>query len=467
VWILLCVAALAGCDHAPSAPPPPAAPPSQGEQLTGTERLGWEQHAADAVELATFRYAIYVDGMRSELVTSCAAASANGTFPCNARLPAMPPGSHTLQLSTFILDGPSVLESSRSEAFLVNIRSSAAPAGLGQSTSFSPGPVHIDGDQDSLLVDLVAEGLQAPNDLAFAPDGRLFVGEASGRIRVVRDQRLLAAPALSLGTGAGAQDEILALAFDPQFERTRFVYVLYTTRSRAGEPSYAVARFRESSDTLADKVLLLDEVPAPASNPAASLRFGPDGKLYAAFDDGGDSRRIGDLASPNGKVLRLNPDGSTPDDQAGASPLFSSAYRSPRGLDWDPASGVLWVLDAVPAAPGRLNAVVASGPRAKRGVTAATMSLPDAPQPSSMAFYRGGIISGLKGTLLVASSQAEYLLRVRFDPDNRTRVVGADKLLQGQVGAIRAVTIGPDGAVYFATGNAIGRLMPSAKPSRK
>jgi glucose/arabinose dehydrogenase len=78
-----------------------------------------------------------------------------------------------------------------------------------------------------------------------------------------------------------------------------------------------------------------------------------------------------------------------------------------------------------------------------------------------MAFYRGATIPALRGTLLVASSKADYLLRVRFDPDNRNRVVGADKLLQGRVGAIRAVTMGPDGAVYFATGNAIGRLRPN------
>jgi glucose/arabinose dehydrogenase len=342
----------------------------------------------------------------------------------------------------------------------VNVTSAVPPAGLGSSATFSGGPVHIDGDQASTLVELVAEGLNAPNDLAVAPDGRLFVGEASGLIRVVRDQRLLAAPALSLGTRAGAQEEILALAFDPQFARTRFVYVLYTTRSRAGEPTYALARFRESADTLADRVLLLDDVPAPASNAAASLRFGPDGKLYAAFDDGGDAARAGDLASPNAKVLRLNADGSTPDDQAGGSPLFSSAYRSPRGLDWDPASGALWILDAVPAGAGRLSAVVASGTRAKRGVTSATAPLPDAPQPSSMAFYRGAAIPALKGTLLVASSKSEYLLRVRFDPDNRNRIVATDKLLQDRVGTIRVVTMGPDGAVYFATGNAIGRLTP-------
>ena len=83
-----------------------------------------------------------------------------------------------------------------------------------------------------------------------------------------------------------------------------------------------------------------------------------------------------------------------------------------------------------------------------------------------MAFYRGGVIPALEGTLLVASSKSEYLLRVRLDADNRTHVAGIDRMLQDQVGAVRALTIGPDGGVYFATGNAIGRLMPST-PSRR
>jgi glucose/arabinose dehydrogenase len=428
--------------------------------------LGWNQIAADSEELAAFRYAIYVDGVRSELAATCASSSSNGTFACSARLPAMTPGNHTLELATFTVEGSSVLESPRSPGFSVTVRSSASSASHAQSSSLKAGPVGIAGDQTPLVVDLVAEGLQSPNDLAFAPDGRLFVAEEAGRIRIIRDQSLVTGPALSLVSEDGIQNRILALAFDPQFVRNRFVYVLYTTPSRKGEPSYSVGRFRESSDTLADQVLLLDGISAPASDPAATLRFGPDGKLYVAFDDGGDARRAGDLSSPNGKVLRLNADGSTPDDQAGASPLFSSVYQSPRGLDWDPAGGVLWVLDAVPAASGRLSAVVASGTRGKRGVTTATAPLSDIPQPSSMAFYRGGVIPALEGTLLVASSKAEYLLRVRLDADNRTRVAGIDRLLQDQVGAIRAMTIGPDGGVYFATANAIGRLMPST-PSRR
>jgi aldose sugar dehydrogenase len=463
LFTLLCCAAIVACDD--RTPSPPVMPPSQGEQVNGTERLGWDQHAADAGGLSAFSYAVYVDGARSELAgVSCANTSTNGVFPCSAPLPAMTPGSHSLQLATFIVDGSSVLESSRSTAFALTVTSAAPAAGQRQTPAFSAGPVHVDGDRTPLLVEVVAEGLPAPTDLAFAPDGRLFISEASGRIRIVRDQHLVAEPALSLEAGAGAPAAILALAVDPQFERTRFVYVLYVTRSRAGEPSYAVARFRESSDTLADQVRLLDEIPAPASNPAASMRFGPDGRLYVAFDDGGDARLAGDLASPNGKVLRMNPDGSTPDDQAGASPLFSSAYRSPRGLDWDPAGGVLWILDAVPSAPGRLSGVVAAGARERRGVTRGTVVLPDAREPSSMAFYRGRTIPALESTLLIASSQSPYLLRVRFDPENRTHVAGTDKLLQDQVGAVRALAIGPDGAVYFATASAVGRLVA---PSRK
>jgi hypothetical protein len=177
LWVLLCLATMAACDHGPSVPPPPATTPSQGEQLNGTERLGWNQIAADSEELAAFRYAIYVDGVRSELAATCASSSSNGTFACSARLPAMTPGNHTLELATFTVEGSSVLESPRSPGFSVTVRSSASSASHAQSSSLKAGPVRIAGDQTPLVVDLVAEGLQAPNDLAFAPDGRLFVAE--------------------------------------------------------------------------------------------------------------------------------------------------------------------------------------------------------------------------------------------------------------------------------------------------
>src|SRR5438128_2656296 len=89
LWIVLWSIAVVGCGG-PTPPPPSVGTPPPSEQITGTERLGWDQRAADAVELATFRYAMYVDGNRSELTgVTCAAAQASALFTCSARVPAM------------------------------------------------------------------------------------------------------------------------------------------------------------------------------------------------------------------------------------------------------------------------------------------------------------------------------------------------------------------------------------------
>lgn len=94
---------------------PPA--PSGTETITGDERFGWDQPAADAGELASFRYALYVDDTRSEaLDVSCAPGQAAGVFGCTSRLPAMSAGAHTLQIASFVNDGGAVRESTRSTA---------------------------------------------------------------------------------------------------------------------------------------------------------------------------------------------------------------------------------------------------------------------------------------------------------------------------------------------------------------
>src|SRR4029079_12417627 len=186
-------------------------------------------------------------------------------------------------------------------------------------------------------------GLDRPADLAFMPDDRLLVAERSGRIRVLRDAAPLDPPALDLTSHDDAREAaVLALAVDPAFDRTRFVYAIYTETSRSGALAFTLARFREAGNTLADRIVLLDNVPA-SPDPRAALRFGPDGKLYAAFDDGGDERNVQDLASFNGKVLRLNPDGTTPDDAPRKSPILLEGVGSSRGLGWHAATQHLWV----------------------------------------------------------------------------------------------------------------------------
>jgi glucose/arabinose dehydrogenase len=453
-------AAIAACGSKTAPAPPSTEPPPVGERIIGTERLGWDELAADAADLATIRYAIYVDGARSELAdAACATPPAAAGFACSGRLPTMSAGAHTLELAAFILDGTTVLESARSSVLQVIVTGTTTTSAASKAV-WQSGSIVTTKDNTRLRLDLVADGLDDPTDLAFAPDGRIFVAERSGRVRVVRDGRLQPQPALALddvSTAGGGG--LLSLALDPRFERTRFVYAVYTAPSRSGGTMFVLARFREAADTLADRAIFLDDIPASPTRAAASVRFGGDGKLYAAFDDGGNPRLAGDLASFNGKVLRMNADGSTPDDQA-ASPVYSDELRSPRGFDWQPSTGTLWIADGGPEHSARLCAVMPEEGRRRRGVVQARYELPAETGPSAVAFYRGDRVPALHDNLLIAAERGRYILRVRFDPHNPARILTSERLLNDRVGNVRVIAAGTDGAIYFCTPNALARLAP-------
>ena len=149
-------------------------------------------------------------------------------------------------------------------------------------------------------------------------------------------------------------------------------------------------------------------------------------------------------------MLRLNNDGTTPDDQAAASPLYSSPYHSPRGLGWDD-SGILWIVDAGGAAGTQLKAVgLSPESRQKRGVTKAIVALPQPDEPSALLVFDDSV--------LVGSARGIPLVRSRVDAADPTRIVRTEALLQDTIEGVQALAIGPDGAVYFATADAVGRL---------
>ncbi len=213
-------------------------------------------------------------------------------------------------------------------------------------------------------------------------------------------------------------------------------------------------------------ILLLDAVPASPVGAAASVRFGPDGKLYVALDDGGIPGLAGDLAAFGGKILRMNADGSTPDDQAAATPVYSSAYRSPQGLAWQPGTGTLWVGDSHRPGTLGLTAVAEVESRPRRTRKAATLALSPATGATGaagMSFYRGRLIPALQNDLLVAATPGGHLLRARFDPRNPLSIIAIERLLEDRVRAVSMVAVGPDGAVYICTERALERLVPDAR----
>jgi glucose/arabinose dehydrogenase len=299
--------------------------------------------------------------------------------------------------------------------------------------------------------------VEEPADAAFAPDGRLFVIERGGNMRVVRDGHLLedAPPTLSAIGEPG--ETFNALAVDPQFSRTHNVYTISTTQAGSSARAFRLSRLREAANTFADRAILSDRLATTWRTPAASLRFGPDGKLFVALDDGGTDELAGDLSSANGKILRLNPDATTPDDQPGANPLFSLTFHSPHGLDWHPSGRTLWIADRDRGGSTRLRVIPASDVRREARLA---LSLPSGSAVSAIAFYRNGAIDALRDTLFAASDDGRALLRLRIDRETSSEVVATERLFQDAFGAIRTLTVGPDGAIYLGTATRLGRLVP-------
>ena len=123
--ILACCAGAAACGSK-SPEPPVVTPPGGSETITGAERIGWDQRAGDAVELAGISYVIYVDGTRMPLAdVACASAASAAGYACSARLPAMTAGAHTLQLASTVDDG-GLQESARSASLNVTVAAQTA-----------------------------------------------------------------------------------------------------------------------------------------------------------------------------------------------------------------------------------------------------------------------------------------------------------------------------------------------------
>jgi glucose/arabinose dehydrogenase len=202
----------------------------------------------------------------------------------------------------------------------------------------------------------VATGISNPTAMEFAPDGRLFVTEQSGHVRVIKNGVLLPADFVTLSVSSDSERGLLGIAFDPNFASNRFVY-LYYTRSNAPIKN-RVSRFTASllNPDVArpgSELVILDNIGSDAGNHnGGAIHFGKDGKLYVAVGDGGlDSSNSQSLGTLSGKLLRINPDGSIPLDNpfvgvAGArGEIWALGLRNPYTFAVDPLDGRIHIND--------------------------------------------------------------------------------------------------------------------------
>lgn len=318
-------------------------------------------------------------------------------------------------------------------------------------------------------VETVADDLTIPWDIDWAPDGRIFFSERNGNLRVIEDSKLLP-PVLSLDVGNG-EGGMLGVVLDPDFEQNHYIYIYYTYDEFISTKNKLV-RFIESDNKLTEDKVLLEEIPGASYHDGGRIEFGPDGKLYVLTGDAGNPDMAQDLGSLAGKILRINSDGTIPDDNPiDGSPVYSYGHRNPQGLDWDD-SGRLYATEHGPSgfrgfAHDEINLIIPNsnygwpdiiGDETKQGMANPIIhSGDDTWAPSGATFYHNENIPQWNGKYFVATLRGQHLHMFEFDAD---KILSHEKLFLGEFGRLRDVAQGPDDALYLLTSNNDGRGNP-------
>jgi glucose/arabinose dehydrogenase len=352
-----------------------------------------------------------------------------------------------------------------------------------------------DNEDDNIIrptfnVETIASSLQVPWAIAFASDGRIFFTERNGSLRVIENETLVSEPVGRLEVANEGEAGLLGLALDPDFENNHYVYVYYTYSENSNLYN-RISRFVEEANKISEEQVLLDKIPGASIHDGGRIKFGPDGKLYATTGDAGSSSSSQDLNSLAGKILRLNSDGTIPEDNPfEGSPVYSYGHRNPQGLDWDPETGKPVATEHGPTGEQLLFAhdeinVIEPGGNYGWPIVLGKSDNPDYVDPildtgdviwapSGASFYSADEFPEWQNRFFVSTLREESMkvlnlnLTTAVEANNYDRAVVAsiDSLFEGTYGRLRDVQQGPDGHLYILTSNQDGRGSPTSEDDR-
>ncbi len=318
----------------------------------------------------------------------------------------------------------------------------------------NPSPVPAD-----FTIEVVAEDLDIPWEIAFLPNGDLLITERSGNLlRLGQDKSSIAIQGVThIGEGG-----LLGLALHPNFEQNSTIY-LYLTSQISGSITNRVESYTLNGNVLDNRKVILDGIPGAVNHDGGRIEFGPDGHLYITTGDAGDPQSAQDIQSLAGKILRLTAEGAIPADNPFQSPVYSYGHRNPQGLAWDD-QGRLWSTEHGRSGFGsgfdELNLIeagknygwpVIQGDETREGMQVPVIHSGASTTwaPGDVAFTQGSLyFSGLRGASLYAFSLEEDVVD-RFMT-----------YFEDEYGRLRAVRLGPDGHLYMTTSNQDGRGQP-------
>lgn len=322
-----------------------------------------------------------------------------------------------------------------------------------------------------------ATGLQVPWDMAFAPEGRVYVTERPGRVRLIENGNLRAEPYATLANiSARGEGGLMGIALHPNYPNPRWVYLMYSYQAE-GSPYNRVSRFTDTGDGLTDERPVVVRIPGSNIHNGGIICFGPDKMLYIGTGDAAEAELAQDRSSLAGKILRVTPEGQPPADNPFAdSPVYAYGFRNVQGLAWNPENNDLWATNHGPSGEFGLRSrdsvyIIQRGgnhgwPRVlgvtdRQGVVDPILHFPQQAVPPGLAvFYNADLIPELRGNFFFTSLRGEHLQRVILsDPTTISRIERwwETGVHSGQYGRLHAVVQGPDGALYVSTTNRDGR----------
>jgi glucose/arabinose dehydrogenase len=313
-----------------------------------------------------------------------------------------------------------------------------------------------------------------PIGMQFTPSGtRLFVNERGGRIRIIKNGKLLSAPFATVDTTTSGEGGLLGLALHPSFEQGQpWVYVFYTYTS-GGQTFDRVERFKASGDKSVQRDVVFDNMPASGYHHGGSVAFGADGKLYVSNGEGHDTNKAQNPNVLGGKIYRLNPDGSIPADNpfGGANPTYAYGLRNPFGMTVDPTGGRIWVTENGPSQDDEINRIVAkgnygwpndTGPNSNPDYIDPVRTYKDIIVPTMMAFGGNALPKAYRGNLFFGTYGQDSIHRVVLNSSRTGATSDTIFISPGQ--RVIGMTMGPDG-LYYTTSNKVVRAYVPAAPA--
>lgn len=311
-------------------------------------------------------------------------------------------------------------------------------------------------DVDSFSV--YALNLQVPWGLAFLPDGKLFVTERKGQVRLVsKDGRLQEEPVLTIDVKQEGESGLHGITLHPDFKNNQKVYLYYTYSSDGDRSLNKVVSYKFTGEKLTEPQTVVENIPGAVFHDGGRIKFGPDGFLYITTGDALQPSLAQNKEALAGKLLRVTDEGKPAPDNPFGNQIYSYGHRNPQGITWDD-SGRLWETEHGQSAQDEVNLIKASenygwpdvrGDQTKEGIISPVIqSGTETWAPAGLAYFDGSLyFGGLRGqALFEAKINGEKLdLRRHFEKE---------------FGRIRDVIVGPDNMLYISTSNRDGRGLP-------